>query len=54
MKSKKARRPKLRDIHVWIPEDQFERIQAAADADSRSVTNFVRNLVLKYLDRVSS
>ena len=41
----------MKDIHVWLQDDEAERIAAIAKAEDRSLTNMVRFLAREALAR---
>lgn len=36
--------PVMKDIHLWLPDDEAERFASVAKAEDRSLTNMVRTL----------
>jgi hypothetical protein len=40
---------KLRDVHVWLESDAFDRLAEKAKADERSVAQMGRVLILRGL-----
>jgi len=44
----------MRQISVRLQEDEAEQVERLADADGRSVTNYVRRLLLTHLDEMAA
>jgi uncharacterized protein (DUF1778 family) len=45
---------KTHDMHVRLDFHEWERIVYAAALEKRSVSNFVRNIVISYIDNFSN
>ena len=41
---------KHKDMHVRLSRHDFERIKFAAEAEKRSISNYVRNIVMSYIE----
>ena len=41
-----------RTITIRLPEEDYRRIKAAAEADNRPISNFVQTATLRYMEHV--